>query len=216
MISRVRTFRHWILSISTSAACSALCLAAPPGFSLDGTWKFKLDPQDLGLNERWYQKTFTDRIRLPGSLPEQGIGDEISTNTPWTGDIVDRSWFDAPEYERYRHPPTVKVPFWLQPEKYYAGPAWYQKDIIVPQGWARYSVFLVLERPHWETRVWVDGEPKGSNLSLSTPHEYDLGLLMPGRHTLTVRVDNRLVIDVGRNSHSVSDHTQGNWNGIVG
>jgi hypothetical protein len=216
MISRVRLPRHWTLSVCISAACSALCLAAPSGFPLDGTWKFKLDPQDLGLNQRWYQQTFPDQIRLPGSLPEQGIGNEISTNTPWTGDIVDRSWFDAPEYEKYRHPPTVKVPFWLQPEKYYAGPAWYQKDIIVPQRWAGYSVFLILERPHWETRVWVDGEPKGSNLSLSTPHEYDLGSLKPGLHTLTVRVDNRLVIDVGRNSHSVSDHTQGNWNGIVG
>jgi hypothetical protein len=29
-------------------------------------------------------------------------------------------------------------------------------------------------------------------------------------------VDNRLVVDVGVNSHGVSDHTQGNWNGIVG
>ena len=39
---------------------------------------------------------------------------------------------------------------------------------------------------------------------------------MPGRHRLTIRVDNRLVVDVGVNSHSVTDHTQGNWNGIVG
>lgn len=73
-----------------------------------------------------------------------------------------------------------------------------------------------LERPHWETRVWVDGRLVGTNVSLSTPHDYDLGLLEPGWHTLTLRVDNRLVVDVGENSHSVSDHTQGNWNGIVG
>jgi len=39
---------------------------------------------------------------------------------------------------------------------------------------------------------------------------------MPGKHTLTIRVDNRMVLDVGENSHSISDHTQGNWNGIVG
>ncbi len=40
--------------------------------------------------------------------------------------------------------------------------------------------------------------------------------MTPGKHRLTVRVDNRLVVDVGVNSHSVTDHTQGNWNGIVG
>ena len=57
----------------------------------------------------------------------------------------------------------------------------------------------------------------GSNNSLSTPHEYDLGTaLAPGKHRLTIRVDNRLVVDVGVNSHCVTDHTQGNWNGIVG
>lgn len=156
------------------------------------------------------------RIRLPGSLPQQGIGDSVTTNTAWTGDIVDRSWFTAPEYEQYRRPGNVKVPFWLQPEKHYVGAAWYQRDIEIPRRWTGQCVLLTLERPHWETRVWVDGEPVGANLSLSTPHEYDLGALKPGRHTLTIRVDNRLVIDVGCNSHSVSDHTQGNWNGIVG
>ena len=53
--------------------------------------------------------------------------------------------------------------------------------------------------------------------SLSTPHEYDLGCeLEPGKHVLSIRVDNTVKINVGRNAHSVSDHTQTNWNGIVG
>ena len=57
----------------------------------------------------------------------------------------------------------------------------------------------------------------GSSDSLSTPHEYDLGTrVTPGTHVLTIRVDNSLVVDIGVNSHSISDHTQGNWNGIVG
>ena len=75
---------------------------------------------------------------------------------------------------------------------------------------------LFLERPHWETRVWVDGKLTGNNLSLSTPHEYDLGQLAPGRHSVSIRVDNRMVVDVGKNSHCISDHTQGNWNGVAG
>lgn len=184
--------------------------------SLSGTWRFALDPQDAGLQEAWFQNRLSGHIKLPGSLPGQGVGESITTNTPWIGTVVDRSFFTAPEFALYRKAGHIKVPFWLQPQTYYAGPAWYQREIEVPKSWSNESVRLILERPHWETRVWLDGQSVGTNLSLSTAHEYHLGLVTPGRHSLTVRVDNRLVLDVGRDSHSVSDHTQGNWNGIVG
>ncbi len=37
------------------------------------------------------------------------------------------------------------------------------------------------------------------------------------QNTLAVRIDNRIKdIDPGINSHSITDHTQTNWNGIVG
>jgi hypothetical protein len=184
--------------------------------SLDGRWAYALDPKDLGVNQRWFERRFDHHLHLPGSLPEQGIGDNITVDTPWTGGIVDRSFFTAPEYAKDRQPGHLRVPFWLQPDKYYAGAAWYQRAFQIPKSWKGKRVVLSLERPHWETHIWLDGQCVGTNLSLSTPHEYSLGTLAPGPHALTVRVDNRLVIDVGRDSHSVSDHTQGNWNGIVG
>lgn len=184
--------------------------------SLAGTWRFALDRQDVGTAERWFDRNLSGKVELPGSLPELGIGDPISTNTPWTGGIVDRSWFTAPEYAQYRQTGNVKVPFWLQPETYYAGVAWFQRDVEVPAGWQGKRVVLFLERPHWETRVWVDTKLVGTNNSLSTPHEYDLGQLAPGKHTLSIRVDNRRIVDIGENSHGITDHTQGNWNGIVG
>ena len=57
----------------------------------------------------------------------------------------------------------------------------------------------------------------GQGESLSVPHVFDLTeQLSPGEHRITIRVDNRVQIDVGENSHSVTDHTQTNWNGIVG
>lgn len=191
-------------------------LAAGNSLSLAGSWRFQLDRGDAGVAARWFERALPDKIDLPGSLPAQGIGDDVTVDTKWTGGIVDRSWYTAPEYDKYRQPGNVKVPFWLQPEKYYAGAAWYQRDIEVPGEWANRHVLLSLERPHWETRVWVDNKLVGTNNALATPHEYDLGQLAPGRHTLTIRVDNRMVVDVGHDSHSVSDHTQGNWNGIVG
>jgi hypothetical protein len=184
---------------------------------LDGVWRLQLDRDDVGIQQRWFARPLPQRVALPGTLAAQGFGDDVTVDTKWTGGIVDRSWFTSPEYERYRQPGQIKVPFWLQPEKHYLGAAWYQRDIEIPAPWAGRAVVLTLERPHWETQVWVDdrtvGQPQNS---LATPHEHDLGKLTPGKHQLTVRVDNRLVVDVGHDSHSVSDHTQGNWNGIVG
>lgn len=190
--------------------------AANPILPLPGEWRFQLDPTDAGVREHWCERALPDRIRLPGTLTAQGIGNPVTVDTKWIGGIVDKSWFTAPEYAKYREPGNVKIPFWLQPELYYAGAAWFQREIEIPDDWKEKRVVLFLERAHWGTRVWINDKLIGTNNSLATPHEYDLGQLAPGKHTLTIRVDNRMVIDVGENSHSVSDHTQGNWNGIVG
>jgi hypothetical protein len=185
--------------------------------SLAGTWRFELDRQDRGLTENWPARRLSQQINLPGALQAQGFGDDVTAETKWTGQIVDPSYFTAPEYEKYRQPGNTKIPFWLQPDKHYVGAAWYQRDIDVPADWQGKRVLLTLERPHWQTLVWLDDRIIGSNDSLSTPHVYDLGsALAPGRHQLTIRVDNRVIVDVGINSHSISDHTQSNWNGIVG
>lgn len=229
-----------ILGLAVSLAVAHGALAGNPSerISLAGKWQLQLDRDDAGVKDRWFESSLSQDIKLPGSLPAQGIGDDISVDTKWTGGIVDRSWFTAPEYAKYRQPGNVKVPFWLQPLKYYAGVVWYQREIDLPHEWAGKRVVLKLERPHWATRVWVDGREIGANDSLSTAHEYELGIvhaerrgqqelreaaggsarapLEAGRHQLTIRVENGLVVDVGVNSHSISDHTQGNWNGIVG
>jgi hypothetical protein len=199
-------------------ACMAAhgVFGAPDTLSLAGRWRFDLDCADAGVSGQWFEHALAQKIHLPGSLPEQGVGDEVGLDTPWTGGIVDCSFFEAPQFAKYREPGRICIPFWLQPEKYYAGVAWFQRDVNIPAAWKERRAVLFLERPHWETRVWVDGHFAGANNSLATPHEYDLGRLQPGKHTLTIRVDNRRIIDVGENSHCISDHTQGNWNGIVG
>ena len=185
---------------------------------LSGEWSFRMDPESKGIAEKWFASTMPEKINLPGSMTENGKGDEISVNTSWTGGIVDSSWFQSPEMEKYRLSGNVKVPFWLQPGKYYAGMAWYQKKVKIPASWKEKNIQLFLERCHWETRVWVDDQEAGMQNSLGTPHVYDLSAwLTPGAHTLTLCVDNRVKdVDVGMNSHSISDHTQSNWNGITG
>ncbi|MBM4061032.1 MAG: hypothetical protein FJ265_08030 [Planctomycetes bacterium] len=192
--------------------------AAQQSIDLAGDWRLRLDRADEGVAQGWFRSPLPgdDHVALPGDLAERGFGDPVTATTQWTGSIRDPHWQQDPSYAPFAvRDGHFRFPFWLQPERRYAGAAWYQREIDVPAGWLDRRAVLVLERPHGETRVWLDGRFVAANDSLSTPHEYDLGIVAPGRHRLTIRADNRSV-DVGSNSHSVSDHTQGNWNGIVG
>lgn len=187
----------------------------PQTLDLSGRWQLRLDPHNLGLAESWHTAALPDAITLPGSLPGHGIGNPVSLETPWMAERKDHPWHTYPQYAPYRRPDNFKIPFWLQPETYYAGAAWYQRTIRIPESWQGRRILLTLERPHWQTDVWLDARHIGRDISLSTPHHYELPA-DPGEHTLTLRVDNSLIVDVGINSHSISDHTQGNWNGVVG
>ena len=203
------------LAMSSVAQAQA---SSPERLDLAGEWRFAIDSLDQGGAQRWFARDLTDKISLPGSMTTNGKGRNIGLKTPWTGQIVDSSFYHKPEYAPYRQPGNIKVPFWLQPVKYYKGAAWYQKTIDIPAAWAGRPIELFLERAHWETTVWLDDQPLGSQNSLGTAHVVALGrAATPGQHRLTVRVDNRVKnFNVGQNSHSISDHTQSNWNGLVG
>jgi hypothetical protein len=202
-----------------------LCLdeCQPPGkegdnvLSLSGEWAFRIDSLDRGLQEKWYNQEFNETVVLPGSMAQNGKGEEVSLKTAWTGDIVDSSYFTSDRYAKYRRPGNIKIPFWLKPVKYYKGPAWYQKEIRLPAKWRDKRVTLYLERCHWESAVFINGRQVGSRNSLATPHDYDItSFLTRGLNRISIRIDNRIIIPVGVNSHSISDHTQTNWNGIIG
>ncbi len=200
------------------AFCAGMAtqVGASDTVDLAGTWSLRLDPQDEGIAQQWFTSTFPDTVTLPGSIQSQGYGDVPTLETTWTGSIRPEV-FQMPRYAPYRDPAHFKMPFWLQPKRCYTGPAWYQRTVVISPRWEGRRITLYLERCHWFTQVWVDNQLVGDGESLSTAHEYDLTKsLTPGRHTLTIRIDNRLHIDVGNNSHSVTDHTQTNWNGIVG
>ncbi len=198
-------------------SCSGNKEIALNSISLAGEWQFRIDPSDKGISEKWYDSTFTERVILPGSMAENGKGYDPDINTEWTGDIIDRSFFTDRKYEKYRQAGNFKVPFWLQPVKYYKGAAWYQRELDYSPELEGKRVILNLERPHWETTVFINGTKTGSENSLAVPHKYDItDYLKAGSNKICIRVDNRIVVPVGVNSHSVSDHTQSNWNGIAG
>lgn len=193
------------------------CKESTPVISLAGEWNFSLDSMDVGITEKWHSRSLEETVTLPGSMNTNGKGYPVTAETPWTGSMWNRAWYESPDYAKYRNPQDTKIVFWLSPDKYYAGVAWYQKKITIPANWKDQAIIFSMERCHWETTLYIDNKPIGTENSLSVPHRYLLSDLVPGEHIFTVRVDNRIgAIDPGPDAHSVSDNTQSNWNGIVG
>ena len=114
-----------ILLLSPLFASIASAAEAPSTLPLAGTWRFSLDRGNIGVNERWFERTLAENIELPGSCEQRGFGDKP----------------EAPEERRLTR--VLK----------YVGPAWYQRDIEIPAGWSGKRVELFLERCHWETTV---------------------------------------------------------------
>lgn len=185
---------------------------------LSGMWRFSLDSKDVGISEKWFDMRLSDSIRLPGSTISEGKGLPVDISTPWTAGFPNREFFTGDNYSKYREKENFKVPFFLQPETYYLGAAWYQRDVEISRDIANRPLELFFERCHWQSTLWIDGKEYGKCDALGTPQRFFVSEgLSEGSHTLTVRMDNRVHdVDPGENAHSISDHTQGNWNGIVG
>ena len=204
--------------------CIVVCLlASPPAragypISLEGYWRFEPDPADAGVQQQWFGRQLRGSIKLPGILQSQYyFANEITTDTPWVLSLYDRYWYLRDDYKAYTtQRGRIKVPFLSQPPRHYLGAAWYQHDIEIQRNQVGRRIVLTLERPHWETTVWVDEKKIGFDRSLVAPHIYDLGALSMGRHRLTIRVDNRMVLPYRPDAHSVSDSLGATWNGIVG
>lgn len=177
---------------------------------LSGVWKIAHSAQD----------SLTDtQITLPGSMLTNGIGNDVTTETKWTGSLYDKSYYFDPRYEKYRREGNIKFPFFLTPDKEYVGHAIYSRNIDIPSNWKGKDITLLLERPHIETEVYINNQLAGRDSSLSVPHRFDVTrFIKPGmKNEIIIKIYNGIEnVCVGPDSHSVTDQTQGNWNGIVG
>ena len=170
-------------------------VAGAESISLKGDWKFKLDPDNLGIKEQWFKQQLPDKAKLPGSLDEQKLGiknDEVCLDH-------------------------------LTREYKYIGKAWYQKEVTIPENWSNERIVLFLERVMWETKVYVDGNYVGTEDSLCVPHIYNItDFLSPGKHIITILVDNSVKVNIGHSlapllwAHAITEETQTDWNGIIG
>ena len=185
-------------SLFDVAAVQAADRLAPSQRAIDlsGIWRFNRDDAKVGLAERWYQGSLPVNKSGPQVIPLPGTTDEAHAGLP------------------NPVPPTLDGLY--RPNKY-EGPAWYQREVEIPGEWAGKSIGLFLERTHWVTRAWLDGNEIGSQESLIAPHMHELGTrVTPGKHLLTLCVDNTLLFDLGSFVSIYYEGTQTNWNGVVG
>ena len=183
-----------------------------------GRWAVRRDEADAGLTNQWFARSLesTNTAALPGSLATSGLGHPYD-----------------PETGRYRgtRRPCLKWPSAgytdetrvdelgaLVPERFYYGPAWFERTVEIPAAWADRSLRLTLERVKWTSRLWVDGrEITGAGAdSLSTPHVYEIPPLKPGPHRFTLRLDNRPALNLGLAGHGYGMETETLWNGVAG
>ena len=158
---------------------------------LSGLWRFQTDPMGFGKTpgSELFLTRLDDTIVLPGSMDEGGKG------LPNKASHIDR----------------------LSRKFEYQGAAWYQREVVIPADWQDRHIKLTLERCHWETTVYVDGQWVGADERLSAPNRFDMSKhLTPGVHTLTFCVDNTIKYPMDNWTHGITEYTQTNWNGIVG
>ena len=190
-----------ILLLGIIQVCGVLftsCRQESDKLSLAGKWEFAIDSMDAGVAEKWFIRSFGDKIQLPGTMDAAGYG------TP------------------HGLEPSVGKPqiLHLTRKKSYVGVAWYNRDVSIPSDWSGKRIELKLERVIWQTSVWVDGKlVPGKQESLISPHRFDLtDYLTPGKHRISIRVDNRKQYDISANNmgHAYTNETQIMWNGILG
>jgi hypothetical protein len=155
---------------------------------LKGDWQMQLDDDFIGNQEEWFLMNLSDTVQLPGSLDENGKGHTRKDST-------------------YNH---------LNRPVYYTGKVWYRKEIEIPEDWNGEVIRLVMERTK-VTEVWFDSIYIGTSKLIYSPQYYNLtAVVTPGKHTLTIAVDNREDLVPVAGSHAYSENTQTNWNGIIG
>ncbi|MCH5227100.1 MAG: hypothetical protein J1F16_04700 [Muribaculaceae bacterium] len=153
----------------------------------------------LDISGSWYYRL----SNVPSHVPGEGY-----ISLPNTLDNARKSVYN---------PETLETDQ-LRREFSFAGTATYSKDIQIPEDWAGDHIELWLERSR-PSSVTFDGIPVAFDLKVSSPQRFNLTpLISPGNHTISISVNNldSVPAQISRDSHSFSESTQTNWNGILG
>jgi beta-glucuronidase len=143
-------------------------LPARSKVDLSGTWRYIVDPFDLGR-----KKPHTVRRNLPKDLKAAPGGELIEYD--W--DVAD----------------TLRVPSDWNTEvpelEWYEGVVWYRRTFDAPKDGARHVLYF--EGANYRTEVWLNGQKLGAHDGGFTPFAFEVsGRLKPAGNSLVVAVDN--------------------------
>lgn len=144
----------------------------------------------IDLSGQWEVQvdTLSQYVQLPGTLTENGIGYLVTDS-------------------------ATNI---LSEQVRFTGKAIYRKEIDIPERWVGKMVELFIERTK-VSEVFINGELVGLQNSVSTPHVYLIkDKFHAGKNVIAISIDNSKAILPLGGSHAYSEHTQTNWNGILG
>jgi beta-galactosidase/beta-glucuronidase len=157
---------------------------------LDGQWKFALDKEDRGLQEKWYVKhNYTVKAAFPGSLESyfaavKDFKDESSSLYDDREEVI----------------------------------AWYEREFSIPEEWDRPNKLtqLTFGACGYETRVWLNGTQletiEGEEIHYGEYNSFSYELppeLLKKENRLTVRVVDTLDADIPRGKQASRVYKQG-------
>ncbi|MBQ6619056.1 MAG: hypothetical protein IJH68_02775 [Thermoguttaceae bacterium] len=183
----------WVLALLAPAA-------ARETISLDGTWRFATDGEQIGEAQNWF---------APGA-PMAAM--PLAGYAPWAdGTIQVPGIWDQQGYgvdtEKIKH--------------HFVGFGWYKKSVDIPASWEGNDIFLVLGGISRQARVWVNGARAGKDLvgpvGSFTVDITDL-VRYGEENDITIRVDSHQhwEVDAILGSSSLNDYMKIEWGGLWG
>ena len=174
--------------------------------NLTGRWEFEFDPEDKGLEERW----FCDEMR--------SFSRAICVPFPWESHLAwgtehragNDDWFST---EAYIDPESVTRENYREAPRHTIG--WYRREFEVPEHWQNRRVFLHIGAADWEVRVWVNGREVGEAESGYLPVEFDITeALHEDSNILVIRVhdpEDHSEQPIGKQVSNWYSRTSGIW-----
>lgn len=169
------------------SACESEYESVREVIDLSGEWQLQIIDSTKTV-EQQISNDFTDIINLPGTLDENRKG---NINQEKTDYHLNRIY-------------------------YHVGPVLFRREIIISPDWSEKHIELIMERTK-VTSLWIDEKFIGTDNTISSHQSYDVSKsLTPGKHNITICVDNTESLVPVAGSHAYSEDTQTNWNGIIG